>query len=183
MKTIILVMFFLGFQSVFYAQIDKTDKNSKTTKMKTEELPELVITKAEKDFSDYIPSIDTDDKIKILQEKFIGYNLQRNEEGFNTYLVVMKVKEGSLVARYDENGKLFNVVEKYKNVKLPSVVIYSVLNNFPGWSIVNDQFLYSQEKGDILRNQYNIKIKKDRKIRKIVVHPDGNIVKGIRKVV
>jgi hypothetical protein len=61
-------------------------------------------------------------------------------------------KGGSLSATYDENGKLIRVVEEYKDIKLPSPVIYSVYKAYPGWQIVNDKYLYSQEDGDVLKN-------------------------------
>ena len=78
-----------------------------------------------------------------------------------------------------EKGKLIRVVENYNTVKLPSEVIYSIYKNFPDWIIVNDKFLYTQTAGDILKKQYNIKIKKNEDVRKLVVHPDGEIVKGL----
>ena len=83
-------------------------------------------------------------------------------EGYEEYLVVMEVKNGSLTATYNENGKLIRVVENFKNVRLPSEVIYSIYRTYPGWSIVNDSFLYTQEEGDIIKKQYNVKIKKDK---------------------
>lgn len=84
-----------------------------------------------------------------------------------------------MAATYNEKGKLIRVVENYKNVILPSQVIYSIYKNFPEWTIVNDKFLYTQTDGDIVKKQYNVKIKKNDDIRKLVVRPDGEIVKGL----
>jgi hypothetical protein len=90
----------------------------------------------------------------------------------------MEVKNGSLSATYNESGKLIRVVEEFKNVRLPSDVIYSIYRTYPGWTIVNDKFLYTQEEGDIIKKQYNIKIKKDKEIIKLVVRPNGEIIKA-----
>ena len=68
-------------------------------------------------------------------------------------------------------------MENYKNVILPSEVIYSIYRNYPEWSIINDKFLYTQADGDIRKNQYNVKIKKNKEIRKLVVRANGEIVK------
>ena len=68
--------------------------------------------------------------------------------------------------------------EKYQNVKLPSSVVYSVYKAFPGWQIINDKYLYSQEEGDVVKKEYNLKIKKDKETRKLVVSADGEIMKG-----
>jgi uncharacterized protein YcnI len=85
----------------------------------------------------------------------------------------METKGGTLSATYNENGKLISVVENYKDVKLPSPVIYSVYKAYPGWQIVNDKYLYSQKEGDIIKKQYNLKIKKGNDNRRLTVHADG----------
>ena len=90
----------------------------------------------------------------------------------------MKVKDGSLVATYNEKGKLTRVVEKYENVKLPMDVIYGVYKTYPGWKISNDKYLYSQEDGDIIKKQYNLRLTKDKETKKIVVNSKGEILKG-----
>jgi hypothetical protein len=51
-------------------------------------------------------------------------------------------------------------VEEYKNVRLPMRLIYSIYRTYPEWTIVNDKYLYTQEEGDVLKKQYNFKIKK-----------------------
>ena len=107
----------------------------------------------------------------------IAYDLGKENEGYEEYLLIMEVKNGSLAATYDEKGKLTRVVEDFRNVKLPSQVIYSVYRTYPQWSIVNDRFLYTQEEGDVIKKQYNLKIKKGKETRKLVVRPNGEILK------
>jgi hypothetical protein len=89
----------------------------------------------------------------------------------------METKNGSLSATYNDKGKLIRVVERYQNVRLPNEVIYSVYKTYPDWTIVNDKYLYTQEEGDILKKQYNLKIKKGKQILKLTVHSNGHIVK------
>jgi len=170
-------MLFLGFVVPSYSQ--KKTETKKEGEMDIINLPEIVIKKAGADFSVYLPDNNPDPDVRRLEEKFIAYDLGKDYEGNENYLLTMSTKDGSLSATYDEKGKLIRVVENYKNVQLPSVVIYSIYKNFPDWSIVNDKFLYTQTEGDILKKQYNIKIKKNEKVRKLVVHPDGEIVKGL----
>lgn len=147
--------------------------------IKVEELPGVVIKSAGKDFSIYLPDKNPDKDVRALEEKFIAYDLGKDYEGYENYLVIMETKNGLLNATYNENGKLIRVVENYKNVKLPSSVIYSVYKAFPGWQIVNDKYLYSQKEGDIIKKEYNLRIKKDNEVRKLVVNANGDIVKGI----
>lgn len=176
MKTFIVILLFVGFAASSYSQ-KKTEKEE--GKMDIINLPEIVIKKAGADFSVYVPDDNPDPKVRRLEEKFVAYDLGKDYEGNETYLVTMEVKNGSLAATYNENGKLIRVVENYKNVVLPSNVIYSIYKNFPDWMIVNDKFLYTQTEGDIVKKQYNVKIKKNDDVRKLVVRPDGEIIKGL----
>lgn len=147
-------------------------------KIKIEELPGVVIKRVGTDFSVYIPDNNPDQRVKMVEDQFIAFDLGKGAEGFEEYLVVMEAKNGSLTATYNENGKLVRVVENFKNVRLPSEVIYSIYRTYPGWSIVNDSFLYTQEDGDVINKQYNIKIKKDKEVVKLVVRPNGEILKA-----
>ena len=169
MKSLIIILLLLGLITPSYSQDEG--------KMKIEELPGVVIKKAGKDFSVYLPDNNPDKTVKAVEEKFIAYDLGKDNEGFEEYLVVMSTKKGTLSATYDENGKLIGVVEEYKNVILPAEVIYSIYRTYPGWSIVNDKFLYTQKEGDVTKKQYNITIKKDKETTKLVVRPDGEIIK------
>lgn len=177
MKALILVLLFFGVTTFSTAQEQTIDETAPAN-VKIEELPEVVIKSAGKDFSIYLPDKNPDLYVKALQGKFVAYELGRDFEGFQKYLVVMEGEKGSLTATYNAKGKLTSVVENYKNVKLPSAVIYAVYKEFPGWEFVNDKFLYTQEDGDIIKKQYHIKIKKDKEVRKLVVKPTGEIVEG-----
>ena len=176
MKSLIVFLLFFGFVISSYSQKKPQKEEGKIDVIN---LPEIVIKKAGADFSVYIPDKNPDGNVKRVQEKFIAYDLVKDNEDYDEYLLVMQIKKGTLAATYDEKGKLIRVVENYKNVVLPSQVIYSVYKKFPGWTIVNDKFLYTQEEGDIIKKQYNLKIKKNKEVRKLVVRPNGEIVKGL----
>lgn len=171
MKALIIILF-LSVTLAVNAQV--TEKG----KIKIEELPGVIIKRVGTDFSVYIPDNNPDQKVKMVEEKFIAYDLGKDAEGYEEYLVVMEVKNGSLTATYNEQGKLVRVVEQFKNVVLPSEVIYSIYRTYPGWTIVNDSFLYTQEDGDIIKKQYNVKIKKDKETIKLLVRPNGEILKA-----
>jgi hypothetical protein len=178
MKTYVIALLVLGLTNISYSQ-DKMGTDSRNGNMNMEELPAVVIKSAGEDFSVYLPDRNADPKVRKLEDSFIAYDLGKNYEGYETYLVVMQIKGGSLSATYNENGKLISVVENYKDVKLPGDVIYSIYKKFPGWQIVNDKYLYTQKEGDILKKQYNLKIKKGKKTKRLTVHPDGKIIAGL----
>ncbi|TDD78861.1 hypothetical protein [Flavobacterium caseinilyticum] len=177
MKAFSFLLVFLSFTTVSFSQ--NNPSRSGQGSMKMEDLPGVVIKSAGKDFSVYIPDRNPDVNVRALEDKFIAYDLGRDYEGFENYLVIMETPKGSLTATYNENGKLMSVVENYKNVKLPTDLIYSIYKTFPGWQIVNDKYLYSQKEGDIIKKEYNLKIKKDNEVRRLVVKPSGEIIKGM----
>lgn len=176
MKSFIIILLFLGLSTSTYSQ-DKTKNKEAEGKMRMINLPGVVIKRIGADFSIYLPADNPDQRVKMLEEKFIAYDLGKDFEGFDEYLLTMKTKTGSLAATYNEKGKLVRVVENYKNVRLPSDVIYSIYKTYPQWTIVNDKLLYTQEDGDVVKHQYNVKIKKGKEIRKIMVRANGEIVK------
>ena len=176
MKSFIITLLIIGLSVPTYAQV-KTKKNAESGLVKMEELPAVVIKRAGADFSVYIPDQNPDQKVRRMEEKFIAYDLGKDYEGYENYLVLMETKNGSLSATYNEKGKLIRVIENYKNVRLPSKVIYSIYKTYPGWTIVNDKYLYTQEEGDIIKKQYNLKIKKDKETLKFIVKANGDIIK------
>jgi hypothetical protein len=175
MKSFILMLLFLGFVTFSYSQ-NKPESVSNEGNMKPIDLPEVVIKKAGKDFSIYLPDKNPDANVRKLEQEFIAYDLGKDYDGYENYLVILEMENGSLVATYNANGKLVRVVEKYKNVKLPNAVIYSVYKTYPNWEIVNDKFLYTQEDGDVINKHYSIKIKKGDEVKKLLVDPNGTIL-------
>ncbi|WP_413999020.1 hypothetical protein ACMDB5_00060 [Flavobacterium sp. W1B] len=173
MKAYVIALLVLGLTNLSYSQ-DK--KNKEEGNVSIENLPAVVIKSAGEDFSVYLPDRNADPKVRKLEDHFIAYNLGKDYEGYDTYLVYMEVKGGTLTATYNEKGKLIHVVENYKGIQLPSKVIYTVYTKFPGWEIINDKYLYSQKEGDIVKKQYNLKIKKDKQTQKLVVNANGEII-------
>ncbi|WP_313807098.1 hypothetical protein [Flavobacterium sp.] len=178
MKTIATLVVALGLSFTISAQ-ENEKQTLEDEAIDPRSLPEIVIKKAGDDFSVYLPEYESkDEKIRALQDAFIAYDLGKDYEGYESYLVTMKIEDGSLVATYNENGKLLRVVEKYDNVKLPMAVIYGVYKEFPGWKIVKDKYLYAQADGDVLKKEYNLKLEKNKETKRIVVNSKGKILKG-----
>ncbi|MEY4962890.1 MAG: hypothetical protein RLZZ323_209 [Bacteroidota bacterium] len=169
MKSRRIILLLLAFTATSYTQ--------EKGQIKAVELPGVVIKRVGKDFSIYLPDNNPDKRVRIIEEKFISFDLGKENDGYEEYLLVMKSNKGQLAATYDEKGKLTRVVENYKNVILPTQVIYSIYRTYPKWTIINDKFLYTQESGDVTKKQYNIKIKKDKEVKHLTVKANGEIIK------
>lgn len=175
MKTIPIIFMFC---SVLLTHAQSNSQNSIIEEnIELEDLPEIVITKIGDDFSFYLTDKNPDLSIQNLQNHFIAYDLGKDYEGYENYLVLMRNEKGTLTATYNQNGKLVRVVEKYENVTLPDKIIFSVFKNYPGWGIVNDKYLYTQADGDVLKKQYKLKIKNGNKTKRITLSPSGEILK------
>jgi hypothetical protein len=177
MKSFIITLLFISLAISSYSQDKQTKQDRHEGLMKVEDLPAVVIKRIGADFSVYIPDNHPDKDVRRLEEKFIAYDIGTDYKGAESYLLIMQTKNSSLSATYNGKGKLIRVVEKYKNVRLPNAVLYSIYNTYPDYTIVNDKYLYTQEEGDILKKQYNLKIKNGRRMLKLTVHSNGEIVK------
>ncbi|MFC0778535.1 hypothetical protein [Flavobacterium sp. HJSW_4] len=175
MRTFLFLLLFFGLITNSFSQVE--NNNSKGGEIEMKDLPAVVIKSVGKDFSVYLPDRNPDENVRALQEKFISYDLGKDYQGYDSYLVVLEGPKGSLSATYNDKGVLTSVIENYENVQLPGKVIYSIYKEYPGWTIVKDKFLYSQKSGDIQKKEYNLKIKKGNEVRKIVIKPNGEIQK------
>lgn len=175
MKSVFLNLVLIGFTTLGFCQTT-TDGGNDNNVLKMEELPEVVIKNAGKDFSVYFPDKTGDASVQQLEEKFIAYNLGKDYAGYDNYLVIMESNSGTLTATYNENGKLVHVIETYKDIRLPSAVIYTVYKNYPEWEIVNDKYTYSQVDGKVDKKEYSVKLKKNNEVVKLLIKSDGEIV-------
>ena len=170
-------MFCIGLYTSIYGQ--SLNSTPSDARVDIEELPAVVIRNVGNDFSVYLPARKpevVDPRVKLLENQFISYNLGKDYEGYDSYLVIMETEKGILTATYNEKGILKSVIEKYENSALPSTIMYSVYKNYPGWTIVDDKFEYHQEKGDITKKDYTLKIKKGSDKKTLVFNPNGDIV-------
>jgi hypothetical protein len=176
MKTVLIIVLVLGLHITSFSQNKSVEGNDVEGIMNPVDLPEIVIKNAGKDFSYYLPDKNPDMTVNKLEKEFVAYDLGKDYEGYENYLVILSLNNGKLTATYDANGKLTSVVEKYSNTQLPTSVIYSIYKEYPGWQIVNDKYLYTQENGDVTKKEYNLKLKKDNQTIKLKVNPKGEII-------
>jgi len=143
------------------------------------ELPAVVLKKAGDEFSVYYPdNSNPDSRVLRLENKFISYKIDNDFQGNTEYLLLLEVEGGVLSATFNEKGKLVSVVEKFENARLPEKIRVKLASEYPEWNLIKDKFLYVQKMGEIKRKEYKIIMKKDNKIKRIVVDEDGTIIRG-----
>ncbi|KFC57875.1 hypothetical protein FEM08_33600 [Flavobacterium gilvum] len=139
-------------------------------------LPEVLISQNKK----YIPDNNPDAVVRNTQNEFVLYKVDDECKNFSEYLVTLENKKGSLQATFDEKGVLMYVSEKYTNVELPREVINSVYMSYPDWTITKSKFEYSQQKGEILKKSYHLKLKKNNKTQIVIINSTGEIIKNTK---
>src|SRR6187402_2786427 len=105
MKAVLIMVLILGMSITAFSQNNEIVGNNEKV-VKPVELPAIVIKNVGKDFSIYFPDKNPDPGVLKLQSDFIAYNLGKDYEGYDDYLVVMEGENGVLTATYDANGKL-----------------------------------------------------------------------------
>jgi len=176
MKSFITILLIMALSIPAFSQ-EKKKQEEETGLIKVEELPAVVIKRIGKDFSVYIPDRHIDQRVQDLEKNFVAYDIGKDYQGFESYLLLMETDTGTLSATYNNQGKLIRVVENYKNIRIPKEVMYSIYKTYPGWTIVNDKYLYTQEDGDVIKKQYNVKIQKKKETHRLIVHANGEILK------
>jgi hypothetical protein len=174
MKTIIIALLLVSFTNTTYSQ-ENIAPNYENANLKTEELPGMVIKTNGKISSIYLPDKHPDEVVRGLEKEFINYTLPKNDKEDPISRLSLEVERGVLVAHYDYDQKLIRVDEKYKNIRLPNTIVYSVQKELPGWAITDDTYFYSQKDGVVTKKHYKLRIEKENKMRNILVYADGQI--------
>ena len=118
--------------------------------------------------------------VKKLEDQVVDYKADKTDFKYDKgeiYNVTFSIPEGNIIAAYNDQGLLVSTIEKYTNVRLPSEVIYAILNRFPNWAIVSNIYYvnYHNEKG-ITKKLYKIELINADKSLDIKTDDKGNFL-------
>ena len=82
---------------------------------------------------------------------------------------------GTIHAVYDYRGKILKTTERFINVKLPPIVLNSVLKKYPDWTISKDMYFVKYNHNKELQRKYIVYLKNDNKNIKLRLDNNGNI--------
>jgi hypothetical protein len=165
MKKSILGLLIFGLTTLIYSQtielkeieISNTSNYSNATNI---ELAPLPVQKLEREVIEFIVEDSDSDK---------------NDD--TSYSVSFYSPEGKIIADYDNTGNIVKTIEKYKNVRLPLVVLQSIAKRFPNWAVIEDTYLiqYHYQKG-ITKKLYKITIENVDLTMNIKTDDKGNFI-------
>ena len=156
MRAIIVGLIFLGLTTLCYSQTD-------TENMLTE------VEVYARNY-DYLKSVNSHDnalnEINVLERKVANFeisslNLFRND--YDNYHVNFFNSKGVIRASYDNESNLISTIERFKDIDLPLSVRKSVVNRYPNYLILADEYhvRFHHKKG--VTKKFKILMQKDGK--------------------
>lgn len=130
----------------------------------------------------YLNSVDSKSvplPVKRLEREVAEFDLKSSEfyeDEYDTYFISFYIPEGEILAAYDKDGNLLRTAEKYKNVKLPSMVATAIANKYPGWAIAKDAYLVSFYENKGVTKVYKLVLEKGNKRMRVKTNEFGDII-------
>lgn len=169
MKNLLIGLLVIGFTSLTFAQ-----QNG----IASVELEEVNISPLNLSYLNKVQDATTPLKARELENVASRYDITEADifdRQFEAYEVVFKEGTGSIIATYDQNGKILSSLERFKDVALPPLVRISAVQNFPGWTITQDNYLVSYYHDKDVSKIYKLKLRKDNKRKGVKMDIHGNI--------
>ena len=127
----------------------------------------------------YISQIDQNEVSELIKElhktvaRFDDFNEDTYNEGDDKHYVSFKIPKGKILASYDEDGELLKTVERFENARLPKVVIASIIEKYPGWTITKDVYYITYHHMDGITKKYKVLIKNEGERKRVKIDSDG----------
>jgi len=87
----------------------------------------------------------------------------------DAYEVTFSQNNGSIIATYDQNGKIIHSIERFKDITLPAFIRNKIYENNLGWTIHSDMYLVSYNCNDRIKKMCKVQLRKDGKRKNIKI--------------
>lgn len=107
-----------------------------------------------------------------MENKAARYNITENpiyDGNFEAYEVIFSQNNGTIIATYDQNGKIIQSSERFKNITLPSFIRNKIHAEHPGWIIHSDLYLVSYYGNMEVKKVCKIQLRKDGQRRNLKI--------------
>jgi hypothetical protein len=168
MKKVIIGMFILGLTTQLFAQ-----------KTNIEELPAVVLHNVNYKYLSDVNMEQEASIVEFLQNEVANFNLKNAdvyEDEESRYEIYFIIPDGYICANYNCAGEITSTLEKFNNSKLPSSVLYTVLNKFPGWSISKNTYSVTYNYGKGAAKSYKLILENGNQRKRVKTDGVGNIL-------
>lgn len=104
------------------------------------------------------------ESVTQLENKAARYNITEHEafdENFDAYEVIFSQHNGTIVATYDQHGRIVEASERFRNITLPPHIRNKIHQEHPGWTIYSDLYMVSYYGDREVRKVCKIQLRKD----------------------
>ena len=88
---------------------------------------------------------------------------------FNAYEVTFSQDNGTIIATYDQNGKIIQSIERFKDITLPAFIRNKIFEDNSGWTIHSDTYLVSYNCNESIKKMCKVQLRKDGKRKNIKI--------------
>ena len=120
--------------------------------------------------------------VKALESKAARYDITESpifDREFESYEVVFDAvkkdgADGTIMATYDQDGKIINSVERYINVSLPKMIRDACLEEYPDFKIQKDVYLVSYNYNrNSVKKYYKVQMTNGSKKKQLKIDANG----------
>lgn len=156
MKTLLIGLSILGLTNLAHAQNDTYVVNHVQLK-EIEATPNInpIYFKAVHDKK-------ASQQVELLETEVEHFDITKSPvftNTFDNYSMLFQTTNGSILASYDEKGKLLNCVEKFENVLLPEKVLQTLQTDYPDWTLNKTTYRVNYYQGENVKKVYQVQIK------------------------
>ncbi|PZR25563.1 MAG: nicotinate-nucleotide adenylyltransferase [Citrobacter freundii] len=141
-------------------------------------LPEVTVISRNYKYLRAVDNKESSQPVKLLERKAAVYDIKNSEyydEDYENYYITFYLPDGYVLATYDENGKLLQTAERFKNTALPSAVRKAVAKRYPNWAVTDDTYVVKYDELDGAKRKYKMTLKNGDKRIRIKADENGNL--------
>ena len=166
MKKLILGLLVFGLTTLGFSQ----QRKGKVAEVKLQDvtvtttLMDDAIININYSYLDEVQDQTTAEPVKLLESHASKFNVKDLAEYSNRedlFEVMFRGTKGYIIAYYDNEGKILESLERYRNVKIPKKIVKNILQQFPESQFLKMAHTVNFSKNKDVRKTYRIRILTD----------------------
>jgi hypothetical protein len=117
--------------------------------------------------------------VQELENKAAHFDIKESDiydSDIDVYEVMFSQEDGTIIATYDQSGRILYSYERFKNVTLPFTLRNKIYRQYPGWVIHKDAYVVSYYRNGGVTKTCKVQLRKDGKRKNLKVDMDGNSI-------
>ena len=182
MKNFLIGTIFLGLASLGYSQSRDFEKNEirlSALEVTPMELSALEVTAMDQNYLDKVSNEPISSKVFTLEEQVSSYDIKEhplfNADYNRSYQVRFDRGNEKIVATFNQNGKILNTYESYRDLNPPIAIMASVYGKYPNWIVQGTTYTVNYN-GKEAEKTFAVRMEKDGVKKKLKLDLEGNIM-------